>query len=77
MLKRLVGAVMLLEDKSVCDGNIEEEMEDVLVKLSTSSPTAVITSHLISSIYVTHVLFIANDGCRACHCYPTTILLPS
>lgn len=44
MLKGLVRTVMLLEDKSTCDGNIEEKMEDILVELPASSPTAVVPS---------------------------------
>ena len=60
-----------------CDGNIEEEMEDILVELPASNPTDVVPSHLISSIYTAYVLVVANDGCGACYCYPTTILLPS
>ena len=76
MLIRLVRAVMLLEDKSIGDENIKEEMEDILVKLPASSSTAIVPSHLIS-IYATHVLVVANDGHGACHFCPTTIILPS
>ena len=78
MLERLVrAAVILLEDESVGDGNIEEEMENVLVKLPASSSTTIVPSHLITTIYTTHVLVVANDGRWACHFYLTTILLPS
>ena len=66
--------VMFLEDKSIGNGNIEEEMENVLIKLPASSPTAIIPSHLISIIYAAHVLVIANDSRGAYHLYPTTIL---
>ena len=77
MLKWLVRAVMLLEDKSICDGNIEEEVENILVKFPASSPTAIVPSPATSSIYTTHVLVIAHDGSWACYCDPANILLPS
>ena len=63
--------------KAFVIADVKEEVENVLVEFSTSSSTAIISSHLVSSIYTAHVLVIANDSCGACHFTPTTIPLPS
>ena len=62
-----------------CQGNSIKAfvMESSRRKWKIYLPTAVISSHLISSIYAAHVLVVADDSCGACHFCPGTILLPS
>ena len=51
----LVLGVMLAKNVGICDRQVKQEPEDILVVLSTLQPHMIITMKLIISINSTHV----------------------
>ena len=68
---------MLHEDESIRYSYIEQEGEDVFVKLPALCSAAIIATELISTIHTPYVFIVADDGLGTGDWYPRTILLSS
>ena len=64
VLDGTVWVETLLQNVRVSNCHIKQELKDVLVKLSSLCPAAVIPTQLITSVDATHALIIQNDGFR-------------
>ena len=70
------GGVVLVQHKRICYGDIKQEVENILIELSTLCAAAVIASELIALIHSSHKLIVRDDGFRTWHWNPGSILLP-
>ena len=68
---------MLVQYESICNGYIEKEVKDVLIKLPAFGLTAVVTSQLVTSFHTSHVLVVQNNIVWTCYSGSCTILLTS
>ena len=73
----LEKGVMLHEDKSISYSYVEQEGEDVFVKLPALCSVAIIPTELVSTIHTPHVFIVVDDGLWTGDWYPRSILLPS
>lgn len=71
------GTVVLHENESIGYSYIEQEGEDVFIKLPTLCSAAIIATELVSMIHTPHVFIVADDGLGTGDRYPRPILLPS
>ena len=52
---------MLVKDEGICDRNIQQKEEDILVKLPGLVTTRVVAPKLIAPIYSTHKVIVEKD----------------
>ena len=66
-----------MEDECICNADVKQEIEDVLIEFSTLHLAVIISTDLVSSVHATHVAVVDYDGFRTRDRDASAILLAS
>ena len=73
--KGTCGTIVLHENECIRYSYIEQEGEDVFVKLPALCSAAIVATEPVSTIHTPHVFIVADDGLGTGDWYPRPILL--
>ena len=55
---------ILVEDDCICNTDVKQEVEDILIEFPTLHLAVIVSTELVTSVHATHVVVVDYDGFR-------------